>query len=209
MVVIRLARGGTKKAPFYHIVVADRRRSPNGRFIQRLGYFNPMARGQETRLELNIERMEYWISKGAKPSERVNHLTKVFKKQAGIAVTPGETKAEMKKAQQEASMAAAKKQMMEITKKAEAEEKAKTEEAAKAEEPPKEAAAETLKAEEAPKVEEAAKTEPVAEPKAEEAPEAKKTSQEAAPEATADKGESKKPKESPEAEAKKDDSDKE
>ncbi len=76
MVVIRLARGGAKKRPFYHIVVADRRRALNGRCIERIGYFNPIAAGKEIRLHLDKERANYWISKGAQPSERVQHLLK-------------------------------------------------------------------------------------------------------------------------------------
>ncbi len=74
MVVIRLTRGGTKKRPFYHIVVADKRRSRDGRFIENLGYFNPIATGKDTRLELNIERAQYWVSTGAQPSDRVKSL---------------------------------------------------------------------------------------------------------------------------------------
>lgn len=76
MVVIRLTRGGAKKRPFYHIVVADKARSRDGRFIERLGYFNPIASGKEIELQLNLERAEYWISKGAQPSDRVKSLIK-------------------------------------------------------------------------------------------------------------------------------------
>ncbi len=67
MVVIRLSRGGAKKRPFYHIVVADKARSRDGRFIERLGYFNPIASGNDVRLQINIERAQHWISKGAQP----------------------------------------------------------------------------------------------------------------------------------------------
>jgi small subunit ribosomal protein S16 len=74
MVVIRLSRGGAKKRPFYHIVVADRRRARDGRCIERIGYFNPIAAGKEIGLHLNQERAQYWISKGAQPSERVQKL---------------------------------------------------------------------------------------------------------------------------------------
>lgn len=79
MVVIRLARGGAKKRPFYHIVVADKCRSRNGRFIEQVGYFNPIAAGKEQRLKMDIERINHWISHGAQPSERVKHLIKVQK----------------------------------------------------------------------------------------------------------------------------------
>ncbi len=76
MVTIRLARGGAKKRPFYHIVVADSRRARDGRFIERIGYFNPMAAQNEPKLTLDSERMNYWLSQGAKPSERVSTLAK-------------------------------------------------------------------------------------------------------------------------------------
>ncbi|MDH3693629.1 MAG: 30S ribosomal protein S16 [Gammaproteobacteria bacterium] len=76
MVRIRLARGGSKKRPFYAILVADQRRAPRGRFIERVGFFNPVASGGETRLEINKERVNYWIEKGAQPSERVASLLK-------------------------------------------------------------------------------------------------------------------------------------
>ena len=76
MVVIRLSRGGAKKRPFYHIVVADKRRSRDGRFIERIGYFNPIASGKEVRLTLDIERAEHWIKQGAQPSDRVKYLIK-------------------------------------------------------------------------------------------------------------------------------------
>ena len=74
MVVIRLSRGGTNKRPFYTVVAADRRASRDGCYLERLGYFNPIATGGEKRLELNQERINYWIGTGAKPSERVMHL---------------------------------------------------------------------------------------------------------------------------------------
>lgn len=74
MVAIRLARGGAKKRPFYHIVVTDHRSKRDGRHIERIGFFNPIASGKEVRLELNRERAEYWMKQGAKPSERVATL---------------------------------------------------------------------------------------------------------------------------------------
>jgi small subunit ribosomal protein S16 len=80
MVVIRLSRGGAKKRPFYHVVVSDRRDPRDGRCIERLGYFNPAARGKETPLHMDIERIRYWISKGAQPSERVQSLIKTAEK---------------------------------------------------------------------------------------------------------------------------------
>lgn len=79
MVKIRLARTGAKKRPFYHIVVADQRRSRDGRYIERLGYFNPVAVGGETPLKLNIERIEHWQAQGAQLSDRVSQLVKNFR----------------------------------------------------------------------------------------------------------------------------------
>ncbi len=76
MVRIRLTRSGQKKRPFYSIVVADRRDKRDGRFIERVGFFNPMAKGQEVTLRLDQERINYWLSQGAQPSERVAKLIK-------------------------------------------------------------------------------------------------------------------------------------
>ena len=76
MVTIRLSRGGAKKRPFYHLTVTDSRKSRDGRFIERVGFFNPVARGQEERLRLNLERVDYWTGVGAQLSERVDHLVK-------------------------------------------------------------------------------------------------------------------------------------
>ncbi|PID33618.1 MAG: 30S ribosomal protein S16 [Thiotrichales bacterium] len=80
MVTIRLSRGGAKKQPFYQMVVADSRRARDGRFIENVGFFNPMARGQEETLRIDLERIEHWISQGAQPSERVASLIKGYKK---------------------------------------------------------------------------------------------------------------------------------
>jgi len=85
MVVIRLARGGQKNRPFYHVVVTDSRNSRDGRYIERLGFFNPLAKGSEERLRLDAERIEHWCSQGAQPSERVAKLIKDAKKQAAAA----------------------------------------------------------------------------------------------------------------------------
>ena len=76
MVVIRLSRGGSKKRPFYSIVVADSRRARNGRFIERVGFFNPVATGNEEKLRIERERFDYWVGQGAQPSERVASLLK-------------------------------------------------------------------------------------------------------------------------------------
>jgi small subunit ribosomal protein S16 len=74
MVKIRLSRGGAKKQPFYHIVVMDSRKARDGRSIERVGFFNPVARGQEERLRVDLERVDYWKGVGAQVSERVQSL---------------------------------------------------------------------------------------------------------------------------------------
>jgi small subunit ribosomal protein S16 len=76
MVTIRLARGGSKKRPFYHLTVTDHRNARNGRFIERVGFFNPVARGQEERLRVDTDRIDYWQGQGAQLSERVSKLVK-------------------------------------------------------------------------------------------------------------------------------------
>lgn len=76
MVTIRLARGGSKKRPFYQVVVTDSRNARDGRFIERLGFFNAVASGQEVPLKLDLERVNYWVGQGAQPSERVAQLIK-------------------------------------------------------------------------------------------------------------------------------------
>ena len=86
MVVIRLTRGGAKKRPFYHIVVADKARSLRGRFIEKLGHYNPIAAGKEVKLNLNVERANEWIAKGAQASDRVKHLIKMHKELAKSTV---------------------------------------------------------------------------------------------------------------------------
>jgi len=82
MVTIRLARGGAKDSPFYHVVVADSRRSRDGRYIERLGFFNPSARGNEERLRLDVDRVTHWKAHGAQTSDRVAKLVKEVNKAA-------------------------------------------------------------------------------------------------------------------------------
>lgn len=77
MVVIRLARGGVKRKPFYRITVADSRRWRNGKYIEVLGYYNPVPQGQAKKLEFDVAKAKEWISKGAQPSERVKSLIKM------------------------------------------------------------------------------------------------------------------------------------
>jgi small subunit ribosomal protein S16 len=74
MVVIRLARSGSKKKPFYNVVATDRRFPRDGRFIEKIGFYNPVARGQEIALHLSTEKYDSWINKGAQPSARVSSL---------------------------------------------------------------------------------------------------------------------------------------
>ena len=74
MVTIRLSRGGAKKKPFYHIVVTDSRKPRDGRRIERIGFFNPVARGAEQRLRVDLERVDYWTGVGAQMSDRVKTL---------------------------------------------------------------------------------------------------------------------------------------
>ena len=83
MVMIRPARGGSKKRPFYYITIADRRESRNGKFIERIGFFNPLARGAEERLRLDMDRVEYWLKQGAQVSARVKSLIKTYRKDVG------------------------------------------------------------------------------------------------------------------------------
>jgi len=85
MVIIRLARGGTVKRPFYHIVVTDRRNARDGRYIERLGFFNPIAIGGEERFRVDLGRVEYWLGQGAQQSERVVDLLKQNKGAAAAA----------------------------------------------------------------------------------------------------------------------------
>src|SRR3990172_5052922 len=76
MVTIRLARGGANKRPYYRLEVADRRRAPGGKCIERIGFFNPKAVATEEKFRVDMARVQYWLSKGAKPSERVADLLK-------------------------------------------------------------------------------------------------------------------------------------
>lgn len=85
MVKIRLSRGGAKGRPFYHIVVADERYARDGRSIERLGFFNPVAAGKEVPLELDVTRANEWIAKGAQPTEKVRALLKRAAKQVVAA----------------------------------------------------------------------------------------------------------------------------
>ena len=82
MLVIRLSRGGAKKRPFYHIVVADRRRPRDGRFVERIGFANPIASGKAEFVRINMERFAHWIGVGAKPSATVSRLARAQRRAA-------------------------------------------------------------------------------------------------------------------------------
>lgn len=82
MVTIRLSRGGAKKQPFYHLVVTDSRNRRDGRYIERVGFFNPVARGNDTSIRIELDRIDHWIGTGAQMSERVSSIVKTARKQA-------------------------------------------------------------------------------------------------------------------------------
>ena len=86
MVTIRLARHGGKKKPFYHVTVAEKSAPRDGRFVERLGFYNPVAQGKEEKLRIDLERFDHWLQVGAVPTERVGQLVKRWRKQlAAIA----------------------------------------------------------------------------------------------------------------------------
>ena len=82
MVKIRLTRGGAKKRPFYHIIVTDQRNKRDGRSIERLGFYNPIAQGNEKRVELDTARVQHWVSHGAQLTDKVRMLVKEVSGQA-------------------------------------------------------------------------------------------------------------------------------
>jgi small subunit ribosomal protein S16 len=82
LVVIRMARGGAKNRPFYNIVVADSRMPRDGRFIERIGFYNPKAAGPDQKFRIALDRVEHWVGQGAQPSDAVRKLIKRGKNQA-------------------------------------------------------------------------------------------------------------------------------
>lgn len=82
MVTIRLARAGAKKRPFYHVVATEKSSRRDGRFIERVGFYNPLARGNEQKLVLDLARVDYWKQNGAQVSDRVAFLIKAAPKSA-------------------------------------------------------------------------------------------------------------------------------
>ena len=126
MVKIRLARAGAKKRPFFHITVADSRRARDGKFIERVGFYNPIARGKEVRLEINLDRIDYWVSQGAEVSDRVTNLIKQNSE------TPEQTEARIAKKEKKREAKRARKAVAETPAEEAPAEEAPAEEAAEA-----------------------------------------------------------------------------
>ena len=145
MVTIRLSRSGAKKKPFFHITVTDSRKPRDGRFIERVGYFNPIAKGKETRLKVDHERVDYWIGVGASISDRVALLIK----QSKFSSEEEEKYFKHKEEKRIKSLEKKKAKALEETPAEEAAAEAAVAEEAPAEEAPAEAAAEEAPAEEA------------------------------------------------------------
>ena len=152
MVIVRLAKSGAKKNPYYFITVADSRKPRDGAFIERLGFFNPSAKGSEERMRFNIERLDHWVSLGAQLSDKVKELAK------DARLSPDELQAKLdekkeKRSKKKEAIKAKKVAELEAQAKeaeAEAEEEASAEETPAEEEAPaeKEASAEETPAEE-------------------------------------------------------------
>ena len=85
MVTIRLTRRGARNQPFYHIVVTDSRKRQGGKSLEQVGFFNPVARGAEITVRIDLPRVDYWLGQGAQQSERVDALVKAYRKQAVAA----------------------------------------------------------------------------------------------------------------------------
>jgi len=105
VVTIRLARRGGKKNPFYHVTVAEKSAKRDGRFIERLGFYNPVARGRDQKLRIDLERVDYWLSNGAQASERVKQL--VAQSRKGLDEVPADDAADPVAADNEAAATAA------------------------------------------------------------------------------------------------------
>ena len=171
MVIVRLAKSGAKKNPYYFITVADSRKPRDGAFIERLGFFNPSAKGSEERMRFNIERLDHWIGQGAQLSDKVKELAK----DARLSPDELQEKLERKKEKRDKKKEAIKaKKVAELEAMAEeaaaeeaAAEEAPAEEAPAEEAPTEEAAAEEAPAEEAPSEEAAAEEAPAEEAPAE------------------------------------------
>ena len=177
MVKIRLARGGAKKNPFYSIVATDSRKRRDSGYIERIGYFNPVARGQEVRLQLEEDRLSYWISQGAQISDRVKQLVKEYKdpsireKQLAMQAAKADEKAKKIAAEEKAKADLEAKEAAEAAAQEAAAEEAASAEAAEAEAEAPEVEAPAAEAEAEAPAEEAPAAEAEAEAPAEEAAE--------------------------------------
>ena len=149
MVVVRLAKSGAKKNPYYFITVADSRKPRDGAFIERLGFFNPSAKGSEERMRFNVERLDHWISQGAQLSDKVSELAKDARLSSDELQAKLDAKID-KRAQKKEAIKAQKIAELEAKAKEAAEEEAKAEAEAPAEEAPAEEAPAEEAAEEAP-----------------------------------------------------------
>ena len=179
MVVVRLAKSGAKKNPYYFITVADSRKPRDGGYIERLGFFNPSAKGSEERLRFNLERFDHWVTQGAQASDKVSELVK----DARLSPEDLQAKLEAKKAKR-----TEKKEILAAQKVAELAAQAEADAKEEAEAAPAEAAEEA--APEAEAAEEAAPAEEEAAPEAEAAEEEAPAEEEAAPEPEVAKEES-------------------
>ena len=141
MVVVRLAKSGAKKNPYYFITVADSRKPRDGAFIERLGFFNPSAKGSEERMRFNVERLDHWISQGAQLSDKVKELAK------DARLSPDDLQSKLDTKKQKRNQ---KKEAVKAKKIAELEAQAKEVEEAEAAEEEAPAAEETPAEEEAP-----------------------------------------------------------
>ena len=183
MVVVRLAKSGAKKNPYYFITVADSRKPRDGGYIERLGFFNPSAKGSEERLRFNLERFDHWVTQGAQASDKVSELVK----DARLSPEDLQAKLEAKKAKRtEKKEILAAQKVAELAAQAEADAKEEAE-AAPAEE---EAAPEAEVAEAAEEAAPEAEAVEEAAPEAEAAEEAAPAEEEAAPEPEVAKEES-------------------
>ena len=131
MVVVRLAKSGAKKNPYYFITVADSRKPRDGGYIERLGFFNPSAKGSEERLRFNLERFDHWVTQGAQASDKVSELVK----DARLSPEDLQAKLEAKKAKRtEKKEILAAQKVAELAAQAEADAKEEAEAAPEAEE---------------------------------------------------------------------------
>ena len=148
MVIVRLAKSGAKKNPYYFITVADSRKPRDGAFIERLGFFNPSAKGSEERMRFNVERLDYWIAQGAQVSDKVKELAKDARLSPEDLQTKFDAKKEKRSKKKEAIKAKKVAELEAQAKEIEEEAEAPAEEAPAEEAPAEEAPAEEAPAEE-------------------------------------------------------------